>query len=175
MRRITEDELVYFSIVGFVFFPIFVGFNCFPFERYPQFCKGIVELEGKSWDYEHQSEIKENQWARELEFSWSALSMVDDFYTCQKLKKGEIPFWNPYNGFRFPSFGTGHFRPFNTFKIHFYLFLSLWNLGFCHLLFGGFFFFKISSGNEGCLKKIILFFCRGNRQWRCNGLKICGL
>lgn len=141
-----RNELFFFFIItAIVFFPLFLGYNFLPFERYPQYCKGTIEIVPDRFDYEYQNVVKNAFWFRTLEFSWFSISIPDDFYASNQFRKGKIPFWNPYNGCGYSTFGSGQFRPFNPFKIPFYLFPSLWSWAFSHfllLIFGAFFFFN---------------------------------
>lgn len=145
-RFLLLKEVLFLAILVFVpFFPIFLGYNFLPFERYPQYCKEIIDLGKKEWDYNYSKEIKKNVWVKGLEHSWFSLSLSDDFFISQNYKKGRIPFYNPYNGCGFSTFGSGQFKPLNPFKLPFYTYPTIWMWSFCHfltLLFGAIFFYK---------------------------------
>lgn len=139
----------FFLLIVILFFPLFLGYNFLPFSKYGYYAKTIVKIEKGGYDDEFINRMKG---FRNFEFFWFSISLPDDFYCSENFKKGKIPNYNPYSGCGYFNFSSGQFRPFNPFKIFFYLIPSVFTFSlsfFFLLIFGSLFLIKFLKLN-GC-------------------------
>jgi len=79
-------------------------------------------------------------WAENPEFGSIAINWPENLYFASQLRNGRLPLWDPYTGGGSPSIDNGQSRPFNPFRVPFYLFPISWVYSLTMLLgliFGG--------------------------------------
>ena len=79
-------------------------------------------------------------WAEDAEVGSVGITWPENFYFARKLRQGQFPLWDPYTGGGVPTLDNGQCRPFNPFRLPFYLFPTNWMYSltlFIGLLFGG--------------------------------------
>ena len=79
-------------------------------------------------------------WAEEPEVASIAINWAENLYFARKMKDGQLPLWDPYAGSGGPTIDNGQSRPFNPFRLPFYLFPTTWVYSLtllAGLVFGG--------------------------------------
>lgn len=79
-------------------------------------------------------------WAEDPEVGSIGITWAENFYFAFNLKRGKLPLWDPYTGGGIPTLDSGQSRPFNPFRLPFYLFQTSWMYSvtlLLGLLFGG--------------------------------------
>jgi len=134
--------LVLFILVFITFFPLVVGKNFIPFGKYIQWSFMLTQSSGQKLQVE-SSVLKRNKvipWAEEPEVASLAIYWADSLYFAHNLKRGQFPLWDPYTGGGVPTIDNGQSRPFNPFRLPFYLFPTTWVYSLtllAGLVFGG--------------------------------------
>jgi len=80
-------------------------------------------------------------WSENPEVGSVAINWAENLYLAHQLKSGRLPLWDPYSGGGIPTIDNGQSRPFNPFRLPFYLFPTSWVYSltlFAGLVFGGF-------------------------------------
>ncbi len=134
--------LVLFLLLTLTFFPLIVGKNFMPFERFPKWSYALAESSGQPFqiDYPWLNRYKLMPWAENFEPSSIGITWAENLYFAQELKHGRLPLWDPYTGGGVPTFDNGQSRPLNPFRLPFYLCptTSMYSLTlFLELIFGG--------------------------------------
>jgi len=158
MESVRHKKIMFLFILILNFCPIFFGYDFLPFHKYPKFARGLIEGSGQNikWNPQYQ-EIwqKGNSFLFEIEPAWFTINLPQDLFFSKEIRKGRIPFWDPYTGCGTPTFGSGQFRPFNPIKVVFYLFPTFWGYSlflFIQLLLGtvAFYYWNLKRGiSEG--------------------------
>lgn len=119
-------------LVAAAFAPQFLGYHFLPFGRYASYTKGLAESMGTPPAFEERylERYIEHPWIYEPEPAWFTLYIPQGLYTAAQLREGRIPLWDPYTGCGTPTFDSGYFRPFDPFKLPFYLIPTLWTYAF---------------------------------------------
>jgi hypothetical protein len=134
--------LVLFILLSITFFPLIVGKNFLPFEKYPQWSFMSVRSSGQQLQTESSvfKRLKVIPWAEEFEVASLAIHWAESLYFAHKLKGGQFPLWDPYTGSGGPTIDNGLSRPFAPFRLPFYFFPTTWVYSLmlvAGLIFGG--------------------------------------
>ena len=84
--------------------------------------------------------LKAIPWAEEAEVGSIGVTWAENFYFARELNHGKLPLWDPYTGGGVPILDNGQSRPFNPFRLPFYLYPTSWMYSltlFVGLVFGG--------------------------------------
>ena len=79
-------------------------------------------------------------WSEEPEVGSITVNWAENLFFAHKLKNGQLPLWEPYAGGGGPTIDNGQSRPFNPFRLPFYLFPTTWVYSLtllAGLVFGG--------------------------------------
>jgi hypothetical protein len=79
-------------------------------------------------------------WSEEPEVAPITINWAENLYFARKIKEGQFPLWDPYAGSGSPTIDNGQSRPFNPFRLPFYLFPTTWVYSLtllAGLVFGG--------------------------------------
>ncbi len=120
--------LVLFLLLAITFFPLILGKNFVPFERYPQWSLMLAQSSGQKIQVESSAfkRLKLMPWAEDAEVGSIGVTWAENLYFARKLKQGQLPLWDPYTGCGVPTLDSGQCRPFNPFRLPFYLFPTTW-------------------------------------------------
>jgi hypothetical protein len=134
--------LVLFLLLFITFFPLIVGKNFMPFERYPQWSFVLAQSSGQKLKVEPSVFVRTKviPWAEEPEVASLAIHWAESLYLAHKLKSGQFPLWDPYTGSGGPIIDNGLSRPFTPFRLPFYFFPTTWVYSLtllAGLVFGG--------------------------------------
>ena len=150
-----------------VFSPLFTGRNFLPFSKHPELASGLLESGGQKIQWKEGYRkiwLDGNQYLFDIEPAWFTLNLSQDIYFAKRMRAKSIPLWDPYTGCGVPTFESGQFRPFNPFKVLFYLFPGFWSYSlflFLQLLAGAaaFFFWSLDRWKcpWGALSGALLF------------------
>jgi len=104
------------------FFPLFLGRNFLPFERYPQYAAALARSSHQPYeaDGSFRRRTEAMPWAHEQDFASITLFWAQDLFTAASLREGRLPLWDPYTGCGAPTLDGGQYRPFNPFRLPFY-------------------------------------------------------
>jgi len=61
-------------------------------------------------------------WSEEPEVGSITINWAENLYFARKITDGKLPLWDPYSGGGSPTIDNGQCRPFNPFRLPFYLF-----------------------------------------------------
>jgi hypothetical protein len=133
--------LVLFLLLTTTFFPLIGGKNFIPFEKYPTWSHMLAHSSGQELQVESPAvkRLKTMPWADQDEPASLAINWPEDLYFARQLKYGQLPLWDPYTGGGVPTIDNGYSRPFNPFRLPFYLFPTTWMYSltwFAGLVFG---------------------------------------
>jgi len=108
--------------------PLSTGSNLIPFTRYPFASRALLEASGPApdWDRPYLERTEKLPWMQEREFAAISLSWAQDRFAADQFRQGRLPLWDPYTGCGLPTLDEGQFRPFNPFRIPFYLLPTAW-------------------------------------------------
>jgi hypothetical protein len=142
---INRDRLYSFLVLILLliitFSPLFLGKNFIPFERYPQWSFMPAESSGQQFRVPPTvKRLIETPWTGEPEFGSLGINWTDNLYFAHILKQWKLPLWDPYLGGGVPTLDNGQSRPFNPFRLPFYLFPTSWTYSLtllAGLVFGG--------------------------------------
>ncbi len=119
--------LVLILLLILTFFPLFVGKNFIPFERYPQWSFMLATSSGQQFQVSPAAKrLIEIPWAEDAEFGSLGINWSGDLYFAHMLRRGKLPLWDPYIGGGVPTLDSGQSRPFNPFRLPFYFFPTSW-------------------------------------------------
>jgi hypothetical protein len=79
-------------------------------------------------------------WSEDPELGSIAVNWAESLYFANKLNSGHLPLWDPYIGGGVPTIDNGQSRPFNPFRLLYYLFPTTWVYSLtllAGLIFGG--------------------------------------
>jgi hypothetical protein len=156
--------LVIFLSIAFC--PLLLGYNFLPLSHYPGFTRGLLDSSGNPpvFDERFLERYSEQPWLFDADPSWFTLLLPQSFYAATQIQSGRFPLWDPYSGCGAPTLGTGYFRPFDPFKIPFFIAPGLWTYAFSlflGLLFGAWGAWRLlrSEGlsREACALGAIVF------------------
>jgi hypothetical protein len=120
--------LVLFLLLAITFYPLVAGKNFIPFERYPQWSSMLAESSGQSFQVDYPG-VKRSilmPWAENHERGSIGITWAENLYFASQLRSGHLPLWDPYTGGGVPTLDGGQSRPFNPFRLTFYLFPTSW-------------------------------------------------
>jgi len=120
--------LVLFLLLAIAFFPLIVGKNFIPFERYPSWSHMLAQSSGQEIQAKPSifNRVRLMPWAENPEFGSLAINWAENLYFASQLRSGRLPLWDPYTGGGSPTIDNGQSRPFNPFRVPFYLFPISW-------------------------------------------------
>jgi hypothetical protein len=129
-------------LLAITFFPLVAGKNFIPFERYPQWSSMLAESSGQLFrvDFPALKRFKFMPWAQDREGGSIGINWAENLYFAHNLRRGKLSLWDPYTGGGVPTLDSGQSRPFNPFRLPFYLFSASWVYSLTlviGLLFGG--------------------------------------
>jgi len=84
--------------------------------------------------------LKAMPWAEDPEVGSIGITWAENLYFAWKLKRGQLPLWDPYTGGGVPTLDSGQSRLFNPFRLPFYFFPTSWAYSLtllAGLVFGG--------------------------------------
>jgi hypothetical protein len=110
------------------FFPLCLGKNFLPFERYPNWAavQALEDGQPLTVDRAFLARKAAAPWSVDMDFVALSIFWPQDSYTAQSLMEGRIPLWNPYAGGGYPTLDSGQYRPFNLLLGLFYLIPTQW-------------------------------------------------
>jgi hypothetical protein len=120
--------LVLFILLSITFFPLIVGKNFVPFGKYLQWSFMLAQSSGQKLKDESSvfMRAKVMPWSEDPEVASLAIYWAESLYFTHKLKRGQFPLWDPYTGGGVPTIDNGQSRPFNPFRLPFYLCPTTW-------------------------------------------------
>lgn len=137
-----HSSLLLFFLLAITFLPLISGMNFIPFERYPYWSLILARSSGQPFQVESPAykRLIAMPWAEDAEVGSVGITWPENLYFASKLKRGQFPLWDPYTGGGVPTLDNGQCRPFNPFRLPFYLFPTSWMYSLTLLLglvFGG--------------------------------------
>ena len=141
-KDVLQSSLLFFFLVAITFLPLISGKNFIPFERYPYWSSMLARSSGQPFQAESPAykRLIAMPWAEDAEVASIGITWPENFYFASKLKQGQFPLWDPYTGGGVPTLDDGQCRPFNPFRLPFYILPTNWMYSLTlllGLLFGG--------------------------------------
>jgi hypothetical protein len=120
--------LMLFLFLSITFFPLIGGKNFIPFQKYPTWGRMLAHSSGQEFQVGSSAfkRLKVMPWADQDEPASLAINWPEDLYFARQFKSGRVPLWDPYTGGGVPTIDNGQSRPFNPFRLPFYLFPTTW-------------------------------------------------
>ena len=121
-------SLVLACLVAITFAPLSAGMNLLPFAKYPNWGTAPVRDAGGVFqpDSAFQARKAAAPWVVDSDFVGLSIFWPQDLLIARSLREARLPLWDPTRGGGYPTFDNGQFRPFNPFRLPFWVFPSNW-------------------------------------------------